>query len=302
MKGKSIYFLGCLCMVMIFLINSVASKGLAAEEFLPVVLYSVPGDMDTDVPISGVLRITFLLPMDPVTTLPSFHLYVAGDLETDLKGNGSLDLNGNILTFVFSGLDYGEYYEVIIDSSATDLEGNSLDGNYDQENGQGDLDNWWMRFETVEEPIQPPPPVAGYTSIFRSGEMISSLAVDSEDYLWAGTQAEGNDEGEIWYFTGRTWVKKTPSLNSQLSINNITCMLPAQDQMWVVFDISGESDPNLPKVGVFKNDNWQIISAEELNISHEEIINDIAIDSLGQVWLATGASGVLKYRIERKNE
>lgn len=252
MKGKSIYILGCIGMIIIFLLFTVGTGSLSAQEILPRVFQSDPSNMAENIPVEGRITIIFIsifnmnpVDMDPDTTKAAFHIYA--DMETDLKGNGILYVSGNILTFDYSGLDYKTTYNVRIDSTATDMEGRSLDGNEDQISGQGEDDNWVMRFTTVEEPILPPPPVAGYTGIFRSGEMISSLTVDNEDNLWVGTRADGGDEGEIWYFTGRTWINKTPSINSQLTMNSITSLLMANDQIWAVFDISGESDPNLQK-------------------------------------------------------
>ena len=122
----------------------------------PVVYASDPTSNQINVPLTQVITIIFTSPMDFSTTADAFHFNRVGDNEdiVNRKEEGTLVIDGAILTFTpSSNLLPGTTYWVKIKSTATDLEGYPLDGDYDGIGGEEDEDDWKIMFTTGFLPV-----------------------------------------------------------------------------------------------------------------------------------------------------
>jgi len=309
MKDKPLYIV-LVCFVVIFLVHLAGSKGWA-QEFDPFVYDSDPNSYQSNVSVSQVITITFTSPMNPVTTADAFHFNMEGDDEDIIHPGeeGTLVIDGAILTFTpSSNLLPGTTYWVKIKSTATDLEGNFLDGGMngvsghtlggmDGVGGEEDVDDWSMLFTTATTNPPPPTSTGGYWSQVydqtNSGlkGKVSCLAVDSSNRLWVVTK-EGSD---IYRFDGHTWETKTPSINN-FQISGFPCMtIDLQDRVWVGLDTYQMSDLNAPRLAKWENNEWQTISAKSLNFVQDEDIIKLAVDSLDNLWIVTSGGQVLAY-------
>ena len=197
-----------------------------------------------------------------------------------------------------SNLLPGTTYWVKIKSTATDLEGYSLDGDYDGTGGEEGEDDWTMCFTTAT--TNPP------FSHFHSGHWsqiydkinddpmgkVRCLAVDSRDRLWLVTK-EGSG---IYCLDGQTWKERTPSSNN-FQISGFPCMtIDHQDRVWVGIDTYPNERSRCSQVSHMGNDTWQTISARTLHLIQDEDIIKIAADSSGNIWMITSGGQILTYR------
>lgn len=294
MKGKSVYFLYIFFTIffgLIFLIHLGGSNSWAVD---PLILNCDPNItlfylnpnivLPTHVPSLERIEITFFGPdeMNPITTSDAFHFY-AGEESTDLKENENLVIEKWTLIYTHSSLAENIIYTVEIDANVcTDMKGDFL------------ADDFVMKFVIDGE--------AEWSEIYKTdpngltGDVISSMVVDSQDRLWVGTNTTSR-EADICYFDGNIW-SQNPLPDSPFQINNIPCMAADnQGDIWIGLDIDDhQDDPNVPKAAKLENNIWRIITAKNLNnVSLDEFIKDIAVDSQNNIWIATGGSGVIKY-------
>jgi hypothetical protein len=261
----------------------------------PQVQSSDPALNQTDVPLSQDITITFTSPMDLNTTTNAFHFYAEGTDEDmdNLRDYGTLNIDGDTLTFIPPVLQYGTSYWVKIKSTARDQAGNLLDSkDGDGTGGEADEDDWKITFTTSTNIFTP---VGHWSQIYNQIGQVSSLAADSQNRLWAVTSLEG--ESHIYRFDGHTWEDETPS-STNFQISSFPCMtIDKLDRVWVGIDTDPMSNLDAPRLAKLeKNTNtWQTISAKTLGLVANEGITKIATDSTGNVWIVALGGKIIKY-------
>lgn len=98
----------------------------AQEQIPPRVLSVEPGDLAEEIPATAVVRVRFTEPMAKSPLLESaFQLSLKG---TQIAGGATLSDGGSLLTFTPAApMLPGRWYDVLVDTLATDLHGNLLD-------------------------------------------------------------------------------------------------------------------------------------------------------------------------------
>ncbi|MFZ6011937.1 MAG: hybrid sensor histidine kinase/response regulator transcription factor [Bacteroidota bacterium] len=114
-------------------------------------------------------------------------------------------------------------------------------------------------------------------------KIASALALDTGANLWIGTEGSGlffhdRTTGKIKRFRH----KKTDRYS--LSHNNVKCILPVRDGLWV---------------GTIKGLNYFDLKKKQFRQYHQElpsdVIYDLAADSQGAIWIATYRGGLCRY-------
>ena len=297
MKGKFIYKVFSICLATIFLIHLGGLKSWAVdpivweEECYPTITRSSTDPniiLPTFVSSLEEAIVVFFgqYSMDPNTTKAAFHLYAGDNENNDLKENGNLMILGNILTYTPSLIEEGIPYTVRIESTATDIEKNPLDGNYNGTGGEGPADDWVMKFVIGGIPTD-----IGWSRIYDPDNLftegkVSSMIVDSQDRLWVGSE-----DGDICYFDGNSWSCETP-FSDFTHIDSIPCMaLDKEGCLWVGLNIL-DGGAIIPKLAKLVNNNWEVKDIDI--IPSNEFIEGMAGDSQNNVWVVTTDSCILR--------
>jgi len=113
----------------------------------PQVVSNVPADGETGVVISSNIVVQFTEEMDQANTEGAFGIVPA------IAGTFSWNPAGDTLTFnPSSNMDYATSYTITITTAATDLAGNTLDGDKDGNMEANNKDKWVFDFTTENEP------------------------------------------------------------------------------------------------------------------------------------------------------
>ncbi len=180
---------------------------VVVDNFLPIVVSTVPADSATDVGRNANIEATFSEPVDEETITPSRVIVVNQSDTTDTVA-GALSYEDSTYTLTFDPdtlLEADVEYEVTISDSITDLVGNRLDGN---ENGVPGGDYswrfrvqgiWWLHADEEDAWMGNP----GYPNVAAALEFVNTLSTDVKLLAVTYNFDEGFASlGHIWLSDG----------------------------------------------------------------------------------------------------
>ncbi len=171
------------------------STVVAPDIIPPQVVSNDPVDGAFDVSVSTNIVVTFTEEMNQVNTEGAFEIVPA------VAGTFSWNPGGDIMTFNPSAdLDWSTAYTITIHTTATDLAGNTLDGDKDGNMESDNKDKWVFSFTTESEPDLTGPIVSnvqGTPDPVNSGSPLT-LTANVDDTTTGGStiaEAEWSDGG-----------------------------------------------------------------------------------------------------------